>query len=191
MAVAPALYSAHKATALEEVARLPLHRRAEAYANVCDFILHKQSPVDPFDEIPGQGFDVSYEEIVALCELIRLIDVDAISYGYIQSVADTMTTRRRRDRYTQQHKLDIARRLDDVLRQIFPSARHITHDGYKIASQAQVARIRQVSAADWEQLAQAARGIPNAADKAFVLCAVATAMPPRDAPIRKTLFDEC
>jgi hypothetical protein len=187
----PALYCAHNPTALELVSRLPLQQRDEAYAQICEFILRKQPPSDPYDIPPRQGYDITFEDIVDICRLTSLMDNDGLIYHFIGCVSDSVVSGRGRERFTRQQKPDIADRLENVISATLPNQRHIKHDGYKIAAQAQVARIRRANPQVWLDLIESARSnVPNTADRALVLCMIAAAMPNREASRRKQILEE-
>ncbi len=186
---APALYYAHQQTALDQIAQLPQRDRDAAYAEICEFILTKHSSFEPHEHVPGTGYDLTYEEMIDICELLGKMEYDAMIYHFIEAVADTLVARRYRDRYSAQQRTAIASRLETVATTKFPTARHIQHEGYKIAAQAQVCRIRQANVQAWESLIRAAQAIPNLADQAYVLSLIASAMPTREASRRKQLLE--
>ncbi|MBI1924586.1 ATP-binding protein [Candidatus Poribacteria bacterium] len=175
--MAPALFCAHQATALEMIAKMPHPKRDEAYDQICEFLLRKLPPSEPYDGLPGKGFLLSYEEAVDICNLLKLMNTDYIISHYIEAIADSLVSKRTRDCLTKQQKTDIADRLESILDSKLPDQQNIKHDGYKIAAQAQVARIRRDDSQVWKNLIQASRNIPNIADQALVLCEIATALP--------------
>lgn len=177
--VAPALYCAHKQTALDCIADLPRTYRDGAYAEICQFLLSHQPPSEPYAAVAGQVYHVSYEEIVDICELLKLMDHDNLIYHFIESIVDSIVASRRRKDFTRQQRADIVNRLEAVAER-FPRKRHIKHYGYKIAAKAQVARMQRFRSEEWLNLVESAQTIPNLADRALVLCMVAAAMPTRE-----------
>ena len=186
---APALYCAHKVTALELISELPSPQRDEAYAEICEFILRKKPFSDPYEVVEGQGYDVTFEEIVDICELLDQMDHDAAIYHFVKCISDSVV-RRRGYRLSRQQKSDIANRLERVINSKLPNPRYIKHDGYKIAAQAQVARIRRSGSQVWIDLIESARIITNLADRALVLGMVAISMPTKETTRRKQVLDE-
>lgn len=186
---APALYYAHQQTALDQIAQLPRHYRDMAYAEICTFILTKQSSFEAYERVPRTGHDLTYEDMVDICELLGKMEHDSTIYRFIESIADTLVARRYRNRYTNQQTAAIASRLETIVATKFPAAQHIQHDGYKIAAHAQVYRIRQVNTQTWENLIRATQSIPNLTDQAYVSSLIACAMPTREDPIRKRLLE--
>lgn len=172
---APALYCAHKATALSRISPLPEHLRDDAYAAICQFLLKKKSPFDPFDALPHHAYAIDFEDALDICELLDLIDYDSCVYHHIACIVDSATSTQR-TLITGPQKADLAERLEKIAAAKFPSQRHIRHRGYVVAAKAQVARLRRSKKPVWDALLQDARAIPNLADRAFVLGIVAVAM---------------
>ncbi len=187
---APALYYAHKQTALELISELPVHPRDEAYARICETILRKRPLSEPYDYSKGQGYDVTYEDIVDICDLLHRMDNDSHIYHFVECISDSVTCRHRKDRFSRQQRADIVVRLEGVVNDKLPSERHIKHAGYKIGAQAQIARIQRASPQVWLNLADSARKIPNLADRVLVLCMIAAAMPTKGGTRRKELLEE-
>jgi hypothetical protein len=188
--VAPALYCAHRQTALDCISDLPRRYRDEAYAKICELLLSRQPPSEPYAAVAGHVYNVSYEEIVDICELLKLMDHDNSIYYFIESIVNSVVTGRRRRDFTRQQRADIVTRLDALVAR-FPRERHIEHDGYKIAAQAQVARMKRVRSEEWIELVESARSrVPNLADRALVLCVIAAAMPTRDRDRQSAVLKE-
>jgi hypothetical protein len=194
IALAPALYCSHPPTALDQLSALPETEREIACATICEFILDKQLPSDPYDYWHGQGYDLSYEDIVELCNLMDLMRHDGRIYRFIEVIADSVVASRQRNRFSVQQISDVVQRLSTIAETKFPDQRNIQHDGYRILALAQCLRVRNMAtratAAEWAEIIKSARAIPNVADRAFVLCLVAEAMPARDSDRRKELLQE-
>ncbi len=186
----PALYFAHPQTALEEISKLPLPIRDEAYEQICHFILSKQPDSDPFEGYPRHGFDVTYEETVTICELLELIDGDSTIYSFIEKIADSVTSPRARSVFTQGQRSDMALRLERVISKKLPNPKHIRHDGYKIAARAQIGRIMRSKGQYWVDLINAARVISNLADRVYVLGIIAVVLPNSESKRQAELFNE-
>ena len=189
VSVAPALYRAHIPTAKDFISRLPRPQRDEALIRVAEFMLRKRSLSDPY-ESHGQGYDINFETILDIIEVLHEIESDSEIFHFIESIAQTVGSRRSRDRFTRQQRVDIAGRLEDIASVKFPDLKNITHDGYKIAAQGQIARIRQPNSQGWEDILIQARAIPNRADRAFVLSIIGASMPSGQSVKRKRAFEE-
>jgi tetratricopeptide (TPR) repeat protein len=186
--IAPALYCSHHSTALEQVKKLPQMYREMACWRICDFLLRKVPPSDPYDSQPGNGYKLTHEELVDVCDLVGLMERDESLFHFITDIADTVL--RDKQRYSKSQKADITNRLMEIVNKALPDPLGISHDGYKIVSMAQISRIMQTNTKDWTELIDKARAIPNIADRAFSLGIIAEAMPPKESARRKELLDE-
>lgn len=188
--VAPSLYLAHKLTALEQISKLPDPQRDQAYGNICEFILRKQPPDDPYDDLGEEGYELTYEEVVDICELISLIEQDNLIYRFVKDISNSVASGRGRDTFSQQQRTDIVRRLKEVIGKRLPNPKFIRHDGYKVIALAQVLRIEQARLQGWQLLIDEAHKIPNLADKALVLGLIASVMPCKEIATSIKLFEE-
>lgn len=189
--VAPALYCTHQRTTVELVGTLPPYLKDDAYAQICKFILRKKPLSEPYDEtLYDQGYKISYQEIIDLCDLLERMENDSKICFYIKSICDSIDSKYLKDRIAREQKSDIINRLNNLIDAKLPDLRNIQHEGYKIAAKAQLARLQKTSPQDWSNLCNSARNIGNIADQAFVLCIIAVAMPNKQREQRKQLLKE-
>jgi len=125
--IAPALFVSHKVTAFEKIRNLPVIERDRAYWSVCQYLLFKQPSTEPYEYWSQQGLNVSYEDIIDVCDIADQIDADVYISRIIEWVADTLCARSRRDRYSQQQKADLVRRLEALVNSKLPNPRYIRH----------------------------------------------------------------
>jgi hypothetical protein len=189
--VSPALYCTHHLTAMELIDELPLQERDYAYAEICDFLLTKLLPGDPKEYSEGQVFDVSYDEILDLCEVLKNVETDFLIFHYIKYISDTINSKYGQHRYSEQQRINIADKLKNVVNNKLPNPRFIRHDGWKIVSLAELGRSHK-SQRDWDDLISSVEDINNLADKAFILTKLAVIAPlkftgERDRLVRKTV----
>ena len=187
---APALYCAHTVTTKEMISVLPPSLRDEAYNKICDFLFCKQLPSDPYDTFSGNGYLLNFTEAVDICELLKLMNTDHLIFSIIAQLGDSLVSRRNREKLTNQQKADIANRLEKVILDQLPDIKNIKHDGYKIAAQAYVARIRQENPLVWVKLIDEAREIPNISDRSLVLCIIATCLSSKQIARREKITEE-
>lgn len=195
--LAPVLYRVHSPTALAQISELSQPAKDRAYAEICKFLLRQQPPNEPYDALPGKGYNnLTYESIISVCELLNEMDRDWQIYGYISAIADSIMSARR-NRLSNEQILDIASRFERIISSKLPdpTKRHITHNGYEIIARAEVIRIRKKTRdkprlQEWLDLAKSARSIPNLADKSLVLFTIATVMPSQESQKRKEILDE-
>ncbi|MDA8228936.1 MAG: hypothetical protein M0T74_14805, partial [Desulfitobacterium hafniense] len=171
--VAPALYCAHRATSFDYIASLPLELKDSALYGICQFILRKTLASEPYEYQGVQGYNIVFEEIIDLIDLMGKMNYDGWIYNIISSIADSIL--KNRNNFTREQIADLGRRLEQLINKKFPDLRNIKHDGYKIISLAEVARITKARNHVWLQLIDHAKSVPNLADRAFVLTVVAVA----------------
>jgi hypothetical protein len=187
---AAALYYAHRQTALEMIRRLPPTQQDEALSEICDFILRKSLPSDPYDTMFNEGYRINYEEAFDICEILKLISTDSIIFNYIEHISDSLFAKHNRANITEQQKVDLAARMEIIIAQKFPDLKNIKHNGYKIVAQAHVARIRRAPAQSWNELIDAARKIPTTADIVYILGVISSIMPSKLSKKRSEIIEE-
>jgi len=187
---APALYYSHRITALEMIRNLQRGERDVALSNICKVILRKQPASDAYDDARRASYSPSYENLVDICDLLKLMEADSYIDHYVTLISDVLSTRKNRDRFTKQQKADLAFRLRAVAESKLPDAKNITHQGYRICCEAQIEKILQSAPQTWDRLMELARQVPNTADRALVLCVVGTTIPRKLEEKRRLCIDE-
>jgi hypothetical protein len=179
----------HPLTAKEFIRDLSQPDRDHAFAGIAEFVLRKRPLSDPYER-HDQGYDVHYDDILDILEIIYEIDEDALVYHLIQCVSETVSSNRFKDRFSQQQRADIVGRLERIVSAKFPDLKNIRHDGYKIAAESQIAQIKRAKPQVWDDLIAKARAIPNISDRAYVLAITGAAMLNRDSGKRRVAFEE-
>ncbi len=139
--ISPALYFAHAQTCLEAISQLLPSEKDDAYWAICIVVLRKQPADEPYDPIPGRGYDISFTDIVDICGLLELMESDSSIYFLIRCISETVVSAEYKNRFSWQQKASIVERLTRIISNKLPLAKNIKHEGYKIASEAYVARI--------------------------------------------------
>jgi len=186
--VAPALYCAHEGSARQLLEKLPQPYRDEAYSKVCSFLITKHLPTEAYDPASKSGERVNYEDFLDIYKVLGSLNADHIIYWHLESLVDGLH-KRFRDRFNKQQIADILQKLKQLAGSIFPNPAYIKHEGYKILSEAQIARLERDTSV-WDGLAKRARALPNVADSAFVLMGVGAAMPNKELLKAQTLLRE-
>lgn len=188
--ISPALYIGHKITAFDRIESLSQYDKDVSYWNICIFLFRNRPPSDPYDYWGRQGFNISYEAIIDICELINRIDVDIWIYMAVEYIADTIIVQKRKHQITRSQIADIVGRLENIVNTKLPNPKYIIHDGWKIAAQAQLERVKATRGDVWRKYIQEARAISNIADRLFVLSHIAIAMPDKECSRREQLYEE-
>ena len=188
--ISPALFCAHQSTTLDEISKLPEAYKDEAYTKIANFILRKKPSTDPYDEQPGQPYSISYQDIIDLCCLLNLMNLDVSIFHLIRSISNSLAARQARIIFSQQQRADIIQRIKTVIDSKLPDSRNIKHEGYKITSEAFLSRILPIKHGNWSDLVERARKIPNTADRAFTLTMIACTIPARYQKMRGQAMNE-
>jgi len=190
VAVAPALYIAHSSTAKDLIRNLPQPARDEAFHSIAEFILWKKPSSDPYENRGYHGYDIDYAAIMDIIEVVREMEQDDHVYYFIECIAQTLSARQFRDQFTRQQRAAITEHLKDIASTKFPDQRNITHEGYKIIADAQIAQLQRATPQDWEHLLARAQAIPNIADSGFVRAIIGAAMPKSESERRRKAFEQ-
>ena len=189
VAVSPALYRNHKNTALSLFDALEDYQRDKALMTCAEFMLERHIPSDPY-EAHDTGYDIRFQEAVDIVELAGELRRDNLVYALIVALADTLSASRSSSRFTRQQKADLVRMIEDLIDHKFPDQDNIRHDGFAIASEAQLLRFERHRRQSWTDVIKRAKSIPNKSDRAYVLAIVGQALPAREANQREPVFEE-
>ncbi len=191
---APALYRAQPKAALELISKLPRQSKNSAYSHIVSFILQKISLSDPYDASRRQGYDIDYEDILEIFDLMDLMEIDATISNFVKLIVDSVISGKNKPggMLTREQRNNLVYRLQEIVKNKLPSPRYIKHEGYRILTQAYILRLQtshhQIQQ-KWLDLIDEARSIPNLNDKAYVLSNIATILPPEKFD-RKQLIQE-
>ncbi len=184
--IAPCLFQYERNLLKDELLQLSPSRRDEALSKVVVYLLSGRPMDDPVD-LDSLTVPVDYIHALQTCEVLEQMSTDSDIYGLFSRLVATLVKQGTRNReeciFIEKNALSIAKRLQKISTK-FPDRNNIQHKGYWVAAQASIARIRAGAAQrspyraseQWENvalscvdIAQAARAIPNAADKALVM----------------------
>ncbi len=173
---APALFCAHPGTAEEMIETLAPHERDEAYARICEFLLTKELPFEPYDGDRSAENHLEVVELWDICKLLAKMRTDHIVYAFFERLVRNVEEKRNWNRYKREQRADIISKLQGLLCK-FPSPNFIQHEGYRILAEGQMARFEKKGPGIWDGLITRARNLPNQSDQAYVMAELAGAMP--------------
>jgi len=179
-----------------------------AYESIFRYILSGRPSVDPVD-LRQLQCSLDPRSIERACEIISHVHSDQMIYHLIDTFVSKITSpipnSRQPLRVDERHALSAADRLCDVIRTRLPDKSNISHDGYLIAAQAALCRVRSAASRSrpyragarwqaldlpsWGDLRMAAHRIPNTADRALVLTIVGEACV-GDPSLARSILDE-
>jgi hypothetical protein len=190
VSVAAAVYVVNQRVAFEYIDTLEQRYRDMACSHICEFLLRKLPVTDAFDPMPHQGYQITSSDVGDICSVLERMENDSGIYHYVTAIADSLASSYGKKTFTAQQRQDAALRIKNLRDSKFPNPRYIRHQGYRVAVDAQVARIGREGLPTWTRLTDEARLIPNRADKSYVLSIIAGAMPSERVTERQSLLSE-
>jgi hypothetical protein len=165
--IIPALHIADPSEAWRILRELDSFFQEKACHNAISFLFRNELPSDPEDYTAGAGYDIDYGRLAKICDFLEKTPTDWLIYAAIQKIIDCLMARRNDNTIKVGQKEEVFRRLSEIVDDHLPSKRGISHEGFKIICKIELSRYRSVPNAD--VLIEAARGIPNMADRSLVL----------------------
>jgi hypothetical protein len=187
--IAPCLFRYERKLMIDEVSRLSSSRQDIALGQVLAHLLSGRLPDDPID-LNSLNVPMEYVDACRACEVIKQMNSDSAIYSCLDRLVDALV-QKDPDRpkfeictLLEKQALRIARELAEITESKLPDPNNIQHNGYQIAAQASIARLRASAAQriphraikqwegvvpSWQDTAQATRAIPNLADRALVM----------------------
>jgi hypothetical protein len=184
--VLPVLFVVSRTTTVELLRALPSAYRDAGIQIVVDYLLTGRTVAEPYDYIKGRAHESSFDELVEAAELLSMAEHDALIWSRCHRIADNALATRTRV-LTAEQRADLADRLRRGARAKLPVAHGITHDGPAIVADTHIARLSRVRPEVWQDLRDRAAAIPNTADRALVLFALADALPQNERIGRGTI----
>jgi len=177
--VAPALYCAHSASAKILIGSLPQPYRDNSYSDVCTFLISKQLPMESYDPESKRTEKLNYEDVLDVFGVLECLDREPDIQGNVSLLVDNIQKRFKIE-FNKSQIADVLQRLRIIINIKFANLDYIKHEGYKILTEAHVARLDRSGNVIWDGLIQRAKAISNLADKAFVLIGIAAEIPKKE-----------
>ncbi|PKN35610.1 MAG: hypothetical protein CVU61_01960 [Deltaproteobacteria bacterium HGW-Deltaproteobacteria-19] len=172
--VAPTLYSCHPGSTRQLLNKLPMPYKDEAYYDICSFLINNEVPSEIYDYANKSSNRIDYDIFIDVYEAMMNCEADDIVYHTLKSLVDNIYKRLRKE-FSKIQITDILQKLKTLIDIKLPNPDYIKHEGYKILAEAQIARLER-DKNSWDNFISRARLIPNIADRAFVLMAIADIM---------------
>lgn len=189
----PSLCAAHQKHALEWAEELQRDAAdADADAAMHATALLKVRHLALQDPEVGSKSDYSKmrsEDVLDVIELIGRMSVDSTIYNTVRLLVDAITDSRNKNKFTTTQKADWASRLISIVEQRLPDPKNIQHRGYVLVCKAAIFSLVDTSWSQWDGLIAQVTDVPNIADRAFILTALAVALPKKFASHRKNLLE--
>lgn len=194
--IAPCLFRYEPKLMINEVSQLSYSRKDKALGQVVTHLLSGRPPDDPVD-LDSLNVQLEYVDAVRACEAIEQMNSDSAIYSYLNHLVNILIQKdphrpeREKCSLVEKHALTIAKELKKIAESKLPDSNNIRHNGYQIAAQASIARLRASAAQrspyrasdqwkkvapSWQDIARTAQAVPNLADKALVMAWVGAGM---------------
>jgi len=189
IAVSPALFRSHKTTALQSFSALERHDRDSALMTCAKFTLGKHIPSDPYEEHES-GYSITFQDAIDVAELAGEIHLDSMVYSLIVAIADTLVSKGANNRFSRQQQASLVSMIQEIAGRKFPDQDNIQHDGFKIASDAQILRIERAPRKSWDTAIGRAKSIPNKSDRSYVAAIIGKILPASMSDRVEPLFED-
>ncbi|MBI1879339.1 MAG: ATP-binding protein [Chloroflexi bacterium] len=203
--IAPCLFQYERSLLNDEISRLSIKQHDDALAHIILYLLSGRPSGDPVD-VDSLVTQVKYESALSICELLEQMNSDSSIYSYLSQLVDNLVRRdinrnREKSHLPEKQVSTIAKKFRKIAEEKLPDPHNIKHDGYLVAVQSSIARLRASSenrasimwaqiALPWSDITQAVRQIPNTADRAFVMALIGTDMYKSEPGLGKDLLEE-
>ncbi|MBV8859772.1 MAG: ATP-binding protein [Acidobacteria bacterium] len=175
------LFEYHSDWAFELIAKLAPFDQDRALDNILKYLMSQKLPDDP---VEWSTIDKKIDLRTArrCCQVLKAMNRDAT---LVWAMEDFVAALVQKDpinpnkeicrSLVEKEALDIIQRLDEIASSKLPNPEYIQHNGFLIAAQAIITRLKMAAAKrvtpspSWADIIQDARTIPNMADKVFVL----------------------
>lgn len=146
------------------------HNKDASIKNICDFLLTKLTIDDPVDDKKKYP-KMDYSEVNELCILIENFTNDYSLCGYIEHI--TKAIKENKSSLTKEQVDLLKVKIRNTINTKLPSSKGISHEGFKIVSEAELLTLEAYNKSQWDDLLRRARLIPNLSDRALVLTMLA------------------
>ena len=189
-AVAAALWLSHKQSTLSYVSTLPIGYKYHAFKDILGIVLKKDIPGYPYEMGAKHVFIIDYTDFLDAIDVLRHTDDDSMIYYHVKRLSDSLIGLKKQARLTRNQSEDIVSRLKSLIDEKLPAEHYLEHEGYKIACEANLARIDRPNINAWKQLIARAKNIDNVADKIFLLATIAAALPSKETKLKIDLLND-
>jgi len=170
--IAPALYTAHPISAVNELAVLDDDHRGQAFSNIAANILSGQPLSEPLPPNFVKN-DLARSDVDDLIECLRHLNKDTVIAWVAERLCEYLASKGGREKFSRAERADIARRIAEATDGKLPWPDGITHKGYGLVLAACTLQIRDGTEIQWRELARAADAIPNRADQVLIIATIA------------------
>jgi hypothetical protein len=187
--VAPALYSAHPISAVNELTALDEYHRNEAFSNIAANILSGLPLSEPLPRHFVRS-NLALSDIDDLLECLRHISKDTGIAWVVERICEHLASKDGREKFSRAERTDISRRIGEATDGKLPWPDGITHKGYSLVLAACRLQIQDATENQWRDLAKAIDAIPNLADQVLIMAIIADHSPSKLNEMRADLLSK-
>jgi len=187
----PLLYHVSKAMCLDLISELPPTWRDAAVGLISDFICKKLASWEPYEAHHNQAYVLTLDEMKSLSELANMCDSDVLAYWILSKITSALRSKGARKDLTGNQRADVISGLRKIAAGKFPNPNYITHMGFSVLSNAEIAQVERFQQSEWERIVSDASAIGNVADRCLVLGYVACKIAKSDRAWALRLFIQC
>ncbi|MCW5982999.1 MAG: hypothetical protein KIT09_33220, partial [Bryobacteraceae bacterium] len=145
----------------------------------------KRTPRADDGEKVANQLQISYPAAIDILDCLERMSKDSLLFSAISRLVSGAV--RSGSPLTKEMRAEVVRRLEVVSSKL-PCPTGVSHDGYRVAVDSHIARLRNTSQKEWEVIVERAKAIPNICDRVLVLGLVAEALPRRYQDLRVDLL---
>ncbi|WP_146115065.1 hypothetical protein [Malikia spinosa] len=181
VSAAPLLHLCHPATASRMIASISdASLKDQARREICDVILQKLAPSEPYRESENDEFLLKQNEVDDIFFVLRQVEDDGHIFQIVKSLGRSLASKKNESSLRRSFVKDRLNDLLNLTQDKLPFTENIKHDGYKIACKAYIYRFITDSKTGtatnsmWANLFNEARSISNLSDRVVVIAIVAS-----------------
>lgn len=182
------LCGAHQKLALERIGELPSEDASAALHRAALLKIQHLSLNEPDSGAKPDYTRIRQQDVLDVIELISKMSVDSKIYETLRILVDALMDPRNKSKFTSNAKADWAARLEAIVDKSLPDPKNIRHDGYVLVSKAAALALKAASWSNWDSLIDRVKDVPNVADRAFILTALAVSLPKKHNSHRSMLL---
>ncbi|MCU0391180.1 MAG: hypothetical protein MUE81_08685 [Thermoflexibacter sp.] len=172
--IAPVLYLFN--ALIPELKELPNSRLKDIFlSRIVVFLMTKCVPDDPCND-EDEGYDIDYNSLQKVVNLIKLMSNDYAISHYISEVRKCINSKK--TKISNQQKISLKETIENIANTKLPDKINIKHIGYQVLVKGYALSTLSISKKkDWEAILEEAEKVPNLSDQIYLWISIATLMP--------------
>jgi hypothetical protein len=177
------LFHRHEKAFLQAIQSAPENEREEILRRTVRTISRGIAPTEPTEDEPDAVPSLTDKDVSDLLTLLAPTGDDALFFDTVRCICRSSSGRE--SGLNREQRTYYQREFAELVAQKLPSARKITHYGYRWACLAELNRLGDSTEVEWRELVDYAVDVPNVPDSAYTLALVAAAIPTKFDSVRR------